>query len=685
MMPKPVRLAFALMLALFAAPAALSADTAAPDAEAIASSLRVSIDKAVETVRPALVRIHVVDTYYRDGREMKYESSGSGVVISPDGHIVTNHHVAGHAKQLKCTFADKREYEADVVGTDPLTDIAVIKVRHDGETFPTVTFGDSDTVRVGDHVLAMGSPLALSQSVTLGIVSNAEMILPDWMSRYGGLEQDGENVGALVRWIGHDAAIFGGNSGGPLVNLQGEIIGINEISMGLGGAIPGNLARDVSKALIDEGLVRRAWLGIEVQPRLKHADMPVGALVSGVIEDSPAAEAGVRAGDVVTALEGEPVDIQFTVQLPDFNLRVAELPIGEEIALTVLRDGEEKDIPVTTRIREPVQPRQYELKQWGITVRDISFIMAKELKRATTDGVLVTSVRPGGPAGDAKPSINRNDVIVEVGGETVKDVASLRAITEKLTEGAEEPVAVLTAYERKNQAYLTAVKVGIKDLQDPGLEVKRAWLPIESQVLTRDIAELLERPELRGFRVTHVFRDSTAEQAGLRVGDIIYEVDGEALTATLPEHYEELPALIRQYRVGTETELAVLRDREEITVPVELVLSPSLPREMKKYEDEDFEFTVRNVAFFDKAEEQWEEERQGVLVDQVRPGGWAALGQLQPGDLILTAYGKPVPDVDTMEEVMDQVTQDEPPSVVFKVLRGIRTFFIELEPKWDGR
>ena len=196
----------------------------------VPASLRASIDLAVANVKPAIVRIEVVSAHYHEGREFKYQSSGSGVIITKEGHVVTNHHVAGHATRLVCTLATKQEVEAEVVGKDPLTDLAVIKLMPEQPCeFPTAPFGDSSQVRVGEHVLAMGSPMALSQSVTLGIVSNTELVMPEWLGRWGMVRQDGEDVGSLVRWIGHDAPIYGGNSGGPLVSLRGEIIGINEI------------------------------------------------------------------------------------------------------------------------------------------------------------------------------------------------------------------------------------------------------------------------------------------------------------------------------------------------------------------------------------------------------------------------------------------------------------------------
>ena len=186
--------------------------------------------------------------------------------------IVTNHHVAGRTRAITCTLANREEMPAELVGTDPLSDIAVIQLKPaTPRTFPVAAFGDVTKLNVGDRVLALGSPLALSQSVTMGIVSNTEMIMPGMFWPFNRMTLDGEDVGSIVRWIGHDAAIFGGNSGGPLVNLQGQIVGINEISLGLAGAIPADLAREVAEAIMREGRVKRGWIGLEIQPLLSSS------------------------------------------------------------------------------------------------------------------------------------------------------------------------------------------------------------------------------------------------------------------------------------------------------------------------------------------------------------------------------------------------------------------------------
>lgn len=669
--------AFFVALALSAS---AFAQTASPDTAVVNEQ---TIDAAVAKVKPALVRIHVVETYYSDGRELKYEASGSGAVITPEGHVVTNHHVAGHAKVIKCTFDDKTELDAVLVGTDALTDIAVLLLKpKEPRTFAVAEWGDSDAIQVGDPVLSMGSPQAISQSVTSGIISNTEMILPEWMERWGGMELDGENVGALVRWIAHDADIYGGNSGGPLVDLSGKIVGINEMRFGLSGAIPGNLAHNVSEQIIANGEVRRAWIGVDVQPRLKYSIEATGALVASVLSDSPAAKAGIKAGDTITSIGGEAVSVKFGEELPAFNLLVNRLAVDKPVDVVLLRDGNEQTISVTPVLREPQEPKEFEVKEWGVTVRNISRMMAKEMKRESTEGVLITSVRPGGPAGNAKPAMNPQDVIVGVGDDAVKNFDDLRRLTDKVVEGATEPVDTLTRFERKTGQFVTVVQVGLKDETDPGLEVKKAWLPVETQVLTQDIAEQLGNAELKGFRITRVFKESTAEKAGLKVGDLILGVDGEPLTASAPEHYEELDARIRQFSTGVSVELQVQRGKEAMKIPVELTRAPLLEREMKRYRDDDFEFTVREVTFFDKSTERWSDEIVGVLVHQVTPGGWAALGGLGDGDLVLEVGGKPTPDTKSLREALEAVRETKASAVVFKVLRGIHTRYLEIEPKW---
>jgi serine protease Do len=270
-----------------------------------------------------------------------------------------------------------------------------------------------------------------------------------------------------------------------------------------------------------------------------------------------------------------------------------------------------------------------------------------------------------------------------VGDQPVRDIDELARISRELVENAADPVPVLATFERKATEFVAAVNVGLRELNDPGLEVKKAWLPVNTQVITREIAGLLGDSSLTGFRITQVFATSTAESAGLETGDLIVAVDGQRLMASAPEHYEELPTLIRNYSVGSTAELSIRRGSEELKVPVELVRAPKLDREMRKYRDENFEFTVRDVTFFDKADEQWDDTKTGVLVSEIQPGSWAELGMLRVGDLIQEVDGEAVNNVDDMQAVMEQIESAQEQFVIVQALRGIYTVYVELEPKWD--
>jgi S1-C subfamily serine protease len=291
-------------------------------------------------------------------------------------------------------------------------------------------------------------------------------------------------------------------------------------------------------------------------------------------------------------------------------------------------------------------------------------------------------VRPGGPSGEAKPPLDVKDVLVQVNSEPVNNVRELRALTKNLTENKTEPVPVIATFERESRRYLTVIRVGLEEMRDPGLEVTKAWLPVETHVITRDIARQLEKPDLKGFYITEVYPKTTAAKAGLKPGDFITAVDDEKLTASGPEHEEEFATLIRQYDIGAKVNLTLLRDKSELKVPVELARSPKLRREMKKYRNEDFEFTARNLSFFDSAEEQWKSDQQGVLIEEVKPGSWAELGSLSTDDLIVEVEGTNINDVDSLKTIMENIARDKKPSVIMKVLRGIHTAYLELEPAW---
>lgn len=370
-------------------------------------------------------------------RERREAALGSGVIVSSDGLIVTNNHVVEKADQIKVLLSDRREFVGKVIGTDPPTDIAVIKI--DAKNLPALPWGDSDTLQVGEFVLAVGNPFALNSTVTMGIVS--------------AVGRANVGIADYEDFIQTDAAINPGNSGGALVNTRGELIGINTAIfsesggyMGIGFAVPANMAHTVMTSLIKNGKVTRGWLGVSVQDinqdlaKQFGLNEAKGALVSEVLPNSPAAAAGVKVGDVVTAIDGKPVDSAAVLRNA-----VAQSPVGKNISLEVLRNNRRESLnvkiaerPKEMAQREPQNPGgQHEPEQpsalAGIAVQDLTPDAIRELGLAPgTRGVVVTNLVPSSPA--AAAGVQPGDVIVEVNRQPVRSVADLKRIASKLKE-----------------------------------------------------------------------------------------------------------------------------------------------------------------------------------------------------------------------------------------------------------
>jgi serine protease Do len=635
-----------------------------------------SIDSAVQAVLPSLVRVAVVYLDQQAGREVKGQAYGSGTIISADGYVVTNHHVAGRPRRIVCTLSTREEVPAELVGTDPLSDIAVLKLHPaKARAFPAARFGHSAALRRGQAVLAMGSPLALSQSVTLGIVSNPEMIMPGAFAGEG-QRLDGEDVGTIVRWIGHDAAIYPGNSGGPLVNMAGEIVGINEISFGLGGAIPSDLARTVVQALIRDGRVKRSWTGLEVQARIGSTET-AGALVAWVADRSPAAAAGLAAGDILIKVNDTKVDAEYAEQLPVVNQVLLGLPIGADSTFVIRRNGSERRVAVKPVERPAAMSIPMEVRQWGLAAANLTAFEARDLVRDSTEGARVMSIRPNGPADQAKPAIRRGDIIIDLEGHAIRSVSDLDAQTTALLSESER-AKVLVGFERAGEKYLTVVDLGAVAPDDPPRDARKAWIPIDVQVLTPPLAERLGVKGRGGVRVTRLLDSSTE----LRVGDLILAINGDPVRATAANDENLFAASIRQMRVGSSVDLTIVRDGNPQQLAVTLGRTPSQPREMKSYEDPIFEFRARDVADVDLQDPQFKDALGSVLVESVAARGWAALGNLLGGDVILGIDGRPVGNVKDLQARMEEIESRQPDSIVFEVKRGIRTMFIEIQPAW---
>ena len=646
---------------------------------------RAAIQRAVDAVYPALVRIHVVMEEGDNGRMQKHRATGSGTIISEDGYLLTNHHVAGRGTRLVCRLSDREEVDAELIGTDAMSDLSVLKLdlasrRNPKAKLPVAKFGDSDKLKVGDTVLAMGSPAGLSQSVTKGIVANTAMISPGG----GGFSLDGEHVGELVRWIGHDAVIFPGNSGGPLVNLKGEIVGVNEVGIGsLGGAIPSNLAQAVAREIIRQGRVSRSWIGLEVQPLLKKMSRDKGVLVANVLPGSPAKSAGLLPGDFITDYNGQTVmESRAAEDIPLFNRMILTTPVGAKATLKGSRDARPMTWTLTTVEREPNEAKELELVNWGLTVRNLTRMSVLEMERTNRLGVLVDSVRAGGPCSECKPALRNDDLITRVGDHTVTNVEDLVRFTRNWTRGLDEPKPLLVTFERDSQEFVTVAKVGPEVQEDKPSRAAKAWLGALTQVLTTDLAEALNLTGKKGVRVVKIIKGSPAEKAGIKVGDIFLKLDGEIIAASSPSDQDVFDNMIRQNKIASESELAGVRLGQPLKLSVTWGKQPKPASELAEYKDDRFEFTARELSLNDRLEARLGESDQGVRIANVQNAGWAALAGLSSGDTLLAIDGQTVTGLDTVKTSMLKMRETKPRRVVLFVKRGIRTLFLELEPKW---
>ena len=650
-----------------------------------AEGTNATVDRAVERTYRSLVRITAVSEVSGSGRLEKRLASGSGVIISEEGHLITNHHVAGRGTRLRCRLHDGEEVDAWMVASDPLTDLAILQLdlarRRNPECLEPARLGDSEALRVGDVVLAMGSPAGVSQSVTKGIVSNLQLMLPS-LSRTE-LWEEGEAVGSVVRWIGHDAVIFPGNSGGPLVNLEGEVVGINEIVFGsLGGAIPVNLAREVADQLIRNGQVERSWTGIEGQPRPKNLEEGRGVLVGGVLPDSPAAAAGLLPGDILLEYDGQPVDVRIPEDLPAFNRLLLSTPVGRAVGIRVVRQGGAMAFELTTGARGKAQGDEVELPEWGMVARDLTPLSALERERPDTNGVLVSSVGLASALANAKPPVAEGDVLVEVAGRTLRGVAQLRALTAELVEQSSERHPVLVKFDRGRVRYLTVVRIGNEPLRPEIARARRPGLSAELQALSPDLAEALGVKGRGGALVTLVYPGRAAERAGLRQGDLLVKLDGDPVRCERSEDVEDLHSLVRRYRVGRQIECEVLREGNSVTLTLELEEDLQTAEDRQRYRDEAFDLTLERLTQLNRIHRNLAPDLAGVNVAQVETGGWAQLAGLRGGDLILSINGEATGQVSEAEALLKQAAATQARRVVLFVRRGIRTLFVELEPSW---
>lgn len=410
------------------------------------------ITELAEAAKPSVVSLFPVTTSGK-GRELPQEripnvpGSGSGVIIDTEGHIITNNHVVGDSTEIEVRLSDKTKLIAQVVGKDPDTDLAVLKVTVD-RPLPSARFGDSTTVRVGQWVLAVGNPFGLDRTVTLGVVS--------------GIGRENVNLSRYENFIQTDASINPGNSGGPLFNLRGEVIGINtaiiNFAQGIGFAIPSNMAKQVLQQLLAQGRVVRGWLGVGIQPltpelaRKFGVSESEGVLVNEVFEKDPAAAAGIKPGDIITRIEGAVIDS------PNRLSRiVAGLPPGATTKVEVVRNQQRMvlDVALSERRDQAVVaaiPQSRTEAKLGLDVQDLSAALSEKFKLRESRGVLITKVDPGSLA--QSEGLREGDLIKEVNRVDVGSVGEFTSAISKVRRGD----TVLLRVLRESRAFYVVLK-----------------------------------------------------------------------------------------------------------------------------------------------------------------------------------------------------------------------------------
>ena len=422
----------------------------------IFDDLQDHIIKVSEKVKPTVVHIEVVKKH----NTQRYESLGSGLIVSEDGYILTNEHVVDKNVSIRVTLESKLEYPAEVIGTDKLTDLALIKMEvPEGLKLETATLGNSDSVRVGEWVLAVGNPYGFDRTVSFGIVSGKgrTLDLPN-------------NMPLLNDFIQTDAAIDPGSSGGPLLNLRGEIIGINSIGVGRmqGFTIPINIATDVMDKLLATGIIERGYIGIVVQPLnrsyAKYYNMPdlEGVVVADVFKDDPADKAGLKPGDIIIFFDGKKLVAENNDDLTKFQLEISQSKAGEKKNVMIYRDGKQKELTVKIGQKPKVKPDEFET-DLDFTVEEVTEHMFRNYLLQTREGVYVRYVEVGSAAD--KGDLMAGDIIIQVDDIKIKDLEQFKDVMSKI---GEPDFLMLRVLRGKDYAYalLDFTQEGIEDKEN---------------------------------------------------------------------------------------------------------------------------------------------------------------------------------------------------------------------------
>ncbi len=428
---------------------------------------RKTVSSAKEKVFPAVVFIKVVVETYESGKKISSEGAGSGVIIDPKGEVLTNWHVIDKATEVRCLLLDGTYYDAKVIGSDKDADLALIQLQipqaATGKSttlpgdksaeapkeiaFPHAEIGDSSKLREGDFVMAMGAPWGMSRSVSMGIISCTARYLP--------------GISEYSLWMQTDASILPGNSGGPLVNTDGKVVGINTRgSRGeMGFAIPSATIKEVLPQL-RQGKMDWSWTGLQLQP-LKDFDKNIyfegteGVIVAGTDPDSPASGGGIQKDDRIIKVDGKPVSAMWPEDLPALRRFLGTLPKGKEVKVEVLRKGKATELAFTPRAKGKVEGEELDCPRWDMTVKDINQFDNPDLYFHRKKGVFIFGIKSPGNAGSA--GLQGQDIVLKIDGKEVQTLDDVKAIHKKAIDNVSEKHRIVFVVLRNGLEYQISV------------------------------------------------------------------------------------------------------------------------------------------------------------------------------------------------------------------------------------
>ena len=408
------------------------------------------IENAKSRIFPALVFVKPISEEYESGEKKKQQVFGSGVIISPEGYVVSNNHVVEKALQIKCVLWNKKQVDAELVGLDPETDLAVLKlsIPEDMKPMPFADFADSSLLEEGQFVMALGAPFGFTRSISLGIISNT--------NRYLGFE----SIYKYNIWLQTDAAINPGNSGGPLVDTSGNIVGINTLGLSIigeniGFAIPSNVVKDIIERLKRDGKVVRSWTGIQLQPlndfytnTFIEADR--GVLISDVEKNSPAHAAGLKSGDLLLGINGLAVNGLFAEDLPGIRWLISDLPYDKPASFEIKSPAEIRTVEIVPILKGKVEGEDFDCPRWDMTVKEINKFKNPDLYFYQQEGVFIFGVKYPGNA--AAAGLHTNDIIISIDNQQVATLEDMKRIYNE----------VVSDKQREKKALLEVLRSGYK-------------------------------------------------------------------------------------------------------------------------------------------------------------------------------------------------------------------------------